>query len=77
MERLGIIAGGGPLPVIAAREARAKGLEVIAVAIEEAAPPDLADEVDSICWVGAGELGRLVAALKRGRIADAVMLGKI
>jgi hypothetical protein len=77
MERLGIIAGGGPLPFIAAREARARGLEVMAVAIEEAAPPDLAGEVDSICWVGAGQLGRLIAALKRGRISDAVMLGKI
>ncbi len=78
MERLGIIAGGGPLPLIAAREARAKGLEVVAVAIEEAAPPpDLADAVDSICWVGVGELGRLIAALKRGRVSDAVMLGKI
>ncbi len=77
MERLGIIAGAGPLPFIAAREARANGLEVMAVAIEEAAPPDLANEVDSICWVGAGQLGRLIAALKRGRISDAVMLGKI
>lgn len=77
MERLGIIAGGGPLPVVAAREARAQGLKVVAVAIEEAASPDLANDVDAICWVGAGQLGRLIAALKRERVADAVMLGKI
>ncbi|MGH7410299.1 MAG: DUF1009 domain-containing protein, partial [Candidatus Methylomirabilis sp.] len=64
MERLGIIAGGGPLPVIAAREARAQGLKVVAVAIEEAAPLNLADEVDAISWVGAGQLGRLIATLK-------------
>ena len=77
MERLGIIAGGGPLPIIAAREARAQGLKVVAVAIEEAASSDLADEVDSISWVGAGQLGRLIAALRREQVADAVMLGKI
>lgn len=77
MERLGIIAGGGPLPAIAAREARMQGLKVVAVAIEEAASFDLADEVDAISWVGAGQLGRLIAALKRERVADAVMLGKI
>ncbi len=77
MERLGIIAGGGPLPVIAAREARVQGLEVVAVAIEEAAVCDLAGEVDAISWVGAGQLGRLIAALKRERVVDAVMLGKI
>ena len=77
MERLGIIAGGGPLPIIAAREARAQGLKVVAVAIEEAASSDLADEVDVISWVGAGQLGRLMAAFRREQVADAVMLGKI
>lgn len=77
MERLGIIAGGGPLPIIAAREARAQGLKVVAVAIEGAAGPDLGDEVDVISWVGAGQLGRLIAALKRERVSDAVMLGKV
>ncbi len=77
MERLGIIAGGGPLPVIAAREARAQGLRVVAVAIEEAASPDLANEVDAISWAGAGELGRIVKALEREQVADVVMLGKI
>ena len=77
MERLGIIAGGGPLPTVAAREARMQGVKVVAVAIEEAASPALADEVDAICWVGAGQLGRLIAALKREKVTDAVMLGKI
>lgn len=77
MERLGIIAGGGPLPLIAAREARMQGLKVVAVAIEEAASSDLADEVDAISWAGAGQLGRMIAALKHERVADAVMLGKI
>jgi DUF1009 family protein len=77
MERLGIIAGGGPLPVIAAREARAQGLKVVAVAVEEVASSELADEVDAISWVGAGQLGRLIATLKQERVADAVMLGKV
>jgi DUF1009 family protein len=77
MERLGIIAGGGPLPVIAAREARQQGLKTVAVAIEDAAALELAGEVDAISWVGAGQLGRLIAALKRERVADAVMVGKV
>ncbi len=62
MERLGIIAGGGPLPIVAARDARMQGLRVVAVAVEEAASPDLVDEVDAICWVGAGQLGRLISS---------------
>jgi DUF1009 family protein len=77
MERLGIIAGGGPLPIIAAREARAQGLTVVAVAVDGAADPGLADAVDTLSWVGAGELGRLIATLKSQRIADAILLGKV
>lgn len=77
MECLGIIAGGGPLPVVAAREARVQGFKVVAVAVEEAASADLANEVDAICWVGAGQLGRLIAALKHEKVTNAVMLGKI
>jgi hypothetical protein len=77
VERLGIIAGGGPLPIVAAQEARLQGIKVVAVAVEEAATTDLVGEVDEICWVGAGQLGRLITALKRKRVTDAVMLGKI
>jgi UDP-2,3-diacylglucosamine hydrolase len=77
VKRLGIIAGGGPLPIMAARDARMQGLKVVAVAIEEAASADLADEVDAICWVGVGQLGRLISALKREHVTDAVMLGKV
>jgi hypothetical protein len=33
--------------------------------------------VDAISWVGAGQLGRLIATLKQERVADAVMLGKV
>ncbi len=65
------------MPAIAAREARRQGLKVVAVAIEEAASLDLAGEADTISWVGAGQLGRMIAALKRERVADAVMLGKV
>ncbi|PWB80089.1 MAG: DUF1009 domain-containing protein [Candidatus Methylomirabilota bacterium] len=77
MESLGIIAGGGPLPIVAARDARTQGLRVVAVAVEEAASADLANEVDAICWVGAGQLGRLISALKREQVTDAVMLGHV
>lgn len=77
MECLGIIAGGGPLPVVAAQEARTQGIKVVAVAVEEVASTDLAGEVDEICWIGAGQLGRLIAALKRANVTDAVMLGKV
>jgi DUF1009 family protein len=77
MEVLGIIAGGGQLPLVAASEARAQGLRVVVVAIREEADPRLADQVDAIHWVRVGQLGALVRALKDERVTDAIMLGKV
>src|SRR5574341_2110081 len=77
MERVGIIAGSGRLPFVAAREARAQGLRVVAAAIRQEAAPELAATVDALHWVGVGQLGRLIRVLRGERVADAVMVGKI
>ena len=39
MERLGLIAGNGRFPILFAQSAKAKGIKVIAVAIEGEASP--------------------------------------
>lgn len=77
MEALGIIAGSGRLPFIAAAEARAQGLRVVAVAMREEADPGLADQVDAIHWVQVGQLGAVVRAFREERVTDAVLLGKV
>jgi len=77
MERVGIIAGSGQLPFVAAREARAQGLRVVAAAIRQEAAPELAAAVDALHWVGVGQLGRLIRVLRGEGVADAVMVGKI
>lgn len=77
MGGLGIIAGCGPLPFIVAREARAQGRRVVAVGLREETDPALAGSVDAIHWIGVGQLGGLIRALKRERVAEAVMVGKV
>ena len=77
MEQVGIIAGSGQLPFVAAREARAQGLRVVAAAIRQEASPELAGVVDALHWVGVGQLGRLIRVLRSEGVADAVMVGKI
>ncbi len=77
METLGILAGSGKLPFIAAAEARAQGLRVVAVAIREETDPELATQVDAIHWVRLGQLGAVVRAFLQERVTDAVMLGKV
>src|SRR5574341_2230497 len=77
MEALGILAGGGRLPFIAAVEARAQGLRVVAVAIREETDPELAAQVNAIHWVRVGQLGAVVRALHAERVTEAILLGKV
>jgi DUF1009 family protein len=77
MGAVGIIAGGGELPLVAAAEARRQGRRVVAVALQGVATPQLADAVDAIHWVRLGQLGAVVRALKREQVAEAILLGKV
>ena len=55
---LGLIAGNGRFPFLVAQAARRSGRRVVAVAIREEASPDIERDVDSVTWVGLGQLGR-------------------
>ena len=74
---LGLIAGNGRFPFLVAAAARRAGRRVVAVAIKEEAAPELAAEVDEIHWVGLGQLGRCIDALKSGGAHEAVMAGQV
>ena len=50
METLGIVAGSGRLPFVAAAEARAQGLRVVAVAVREETDPQLAEQAPRKAW---------------------------
>jgi UDP-2,3-diacylglucosamine hydrolase len=74
---LGLIAGNGRFPFLVAQGARRAGRRVVAVAIKEEASPELAEEVDELHWVGLGQLGRCIDALREGGAREAVMAGQV
>jgi DUF1009 family protein len=74
---LGLIAGNGRFPFLVASAARRAGRRVVAIAIQEEAAPELASEVDEIHWVGLGQLGRCIDALKGAGATEAVMAGQV
>lgn len=76
-EPLGLIAGNGRFPFLVAEAARRAGRRVVAVAIREEAAPELSECVDEIHWVGLGQLGRCIDALKGGSAREAVMAGQV
>ena len=74
---LGIIAGGGQFPILCARSAKALGRKVFAVAHSGETDPILEDEVDSIIWIKIGQLGKLIKALKKKHVSEALFAGTI
>src|SRR5262245_13318033 len=74
---VGLIAGNGRFPFLVARAARLQGRRVVAVAIREETAPELAGEVDQISWVGLGQLGQCIEALRAGGVTQAVMAGQV
>jgi DUF1009 family protein len=74
---VGLIAGNGRFPFLAAAGARRAGRRVLAVAIREEADPALEAAVDELHWVGLGQLGRCIDVLKAGGAREAVMAGQV
>jgi DUF1009 family protein len=74
---LGLIAGNGRFPFLAAAGARRAGRRVVAVAIREEADPALEAAVDELHWVGLGQLGRCIDVLKSGGAHEALMAGQV
>ncbi len=77
MNSIGLIAGNGTFPLEFAREARARGFRVTAVAHVGETPEGIAGEVDELVWVRVGQVGKMIRALKRAGVERAVMAGGI
>ncbi len=74
---LGLIAGNGRFPFLAAAGARRAGRRVVALAIREEAAAELEREVDEFHWVGLGQLGKALEILRRAGVREAVMAGQV
>lgn len=77
MERIAIIAGAGEFPLLMARELKRRGVETVAVAIQEEADRAIEAEAARTYWQPLGRLGRLLKTLKKERIDRAVLAGKV
>jgi len=75
--RVGLIAGNGQFPMLLAQQARKKGVEVIAIGINEETERALGQCVDKIYWLGAGELEKLFQILLQEKLTSVVMAGQV
>ena len=76
-EPLGLIAGNGRFPFLAAAGARRAGRRVVVLAIREEASAELEAEADELHWIGLGQLGRGISILRRAGAREAIMAGQV
>jgi len=74
---IGLIAGGGRLPVLVARGMRAAGHPVRAIGLSGQYEADLPDECDEFRSVGLLRLGAWGRTLRRMGVRHAVMVGRV
>ncbi len=77
VNRIGLLAGNGRFPIIFAESARKKGVEVIAIGINEETSKELEKFVNKMYWLGVGELEKLLGILKEENISSIVMAGQV
>jgi len=77
VDRIGLIAGNGRFPIIFAESARKKGVEVIAIGINEETSKELEKFVNKIYWLGVGELDKLLKIFREENIRSIVMAGQV
>ncbi len=75
MNRLGIIAGGGELPLAVARDAMASGRDVFVAALIGSA--DRTIEQFPHAWVSPGEVGRIFSGFKEHGCQDILLVGQV
>jgi hypothetical protein len=76
LPKLGIIAGGGDLPIRLAGAAQAEGREVFILGLTGQADPDSFAGVAQ-AWIRLGEAGKGIEILKANGIGDLVMAGRV
>ena len=77
MNKVGVIAGNGKLPLIASQSAHEKGYQVFACAIKGETDKDIQSVATEILWVKLGELKKLVRFFKEHSVTQICFEGKI
>ena len=74
---IGLIAGNGEFPLLVLDEARRRGIEVVALAIEGETDSRIEDRGATVHWVGLGEVSRCIKLFKKAGVTRAIMAGQV
>lgn len=77
IKKLGLIAGGGKLPVLAANAAREKNIEIITIAFTEQIGAELRPYSEKVHNYGVGQATKIINTLKQEGVEYVIILGKV
>lgn len=77
MERVGLFAGVGRLPVEFMRAAKMQGHEVVVVAVVGGTAPELEQEADAYYEVSVAKLDKAIRTMKKEGVTHVTMIGKV
>ena len=77
MEKVGLLAGVGKLPVEFMRAAKQLGHEVVVIAVVSDVEPELAAEADAYYEINVAKLDKVIKTLKKNGVAKVTMIGKV
>ena len=77
LEKIGLFAGGGELPLVFGDEARKNGTKVVAFAAKGITSKNLDSHVDKIYWLELTETAKLPLIFLAERLKNFVILGKL
>jgi DUF1009 family protein len=76
-ETIGLLAGSGQLPLLAARGIQKAGYELTVVGVAGEAGRELEEAVPSLTMISVGELGRMAAHFRERGVEKLVFAGKV
>ena len=77
MEKVGLLAGVGNLPVEFVRAAKQTGHEVIVIAVVDEPAPELALEADVYYTINVAKLDKVIRTMKKEGVTKITMIGKV
>ena len=77
MEKIGLLAGAGRLPVVCAQAAKALGIEVSAVSLLAGTDKELAEVASDHRAINVAQLGAIIDYLKERGVTKVTLLGKV
>ena len=77
MKTIGLIAGNGRFPFLAARQAGEEGYDVVCCAIREEADPSIEKVAKHILWIKLGQLGKVIEFFRKHGAEEALLAGKV